>query len=187
MFFVRLYVVTKFILPTVDDLKFPSIDFDMECSFLNANLRRHQYAAPYLPNMKNFCTKIVPFIDFYKKQIDSCSKTAHDIFTSEIPLILPNFPKNRREKRSLIASLVTFFIGLVYEGISSYLHNKRQKALKKAFVAMENQVNLQRNKIFHLKNLMVMYGIYNSDMLEKLTDTEHKMHNKTTWNEKLCG
>ena len=32
-----------------------------------------------------------------------------------------------------------------------------------------------------------MYGIYNSDTLEQLIDTMHKMHNKTTWNEKLFG
>ena len=32
---------------------------------------------------------------------------------------------------------------------------------------------------------MVMYGIYNSDTLEKLISTVHKMHNKTAWNEKL--
>ena len=30
-----------------------------------------------------------------------------------------------------------------------------------------------------------MYGIYNSDNLEQLIDTIHKVHNKTTWNEKL--
>ena len=30
-----------------------------------------------------------------------------------------------------------------------------------------------------------MYGIYNSETLEKLISTGHKMHNKTTWNEKL--
>ena len=29
-----------------------------------------------------------------------------------------------------------------------------------------------------------MYGFYNSDTLEQLTDTMHKMHNKTTYNEK---
>ena len=62
---------------------------------------------------------------------------------------------------------------------------KRQKALKKAFVAIENPGNLQINKIFHLKDSMVMYGIYNLDTLEKLIDTVHKLHNKTTWNEKL--
>ena len=32
---------------------------------------------------------------------------------------------------------------------------------------------------------MVMYGIYDSDTLEKLINTVHKMHNKTTWSEKL--
>ena len=44
----------------------------------------------------------------------------------EIPLILPHFQKNKKEKRGIIASLVTGFIALEYEGISSYLHNKRQ-------------------------------------------------------------
>ena len=28
--------------------------------------------------------------------------------------------------------------------------------------------------------------MYNSDTLEKLINTVHKMHNKTTWNEKNC-
>ena len=32
---------------------------------------------------------------------------------------------------------------------------------------------------------MVMYGIYNSDTLETLIDTVHRLHNQTTWNEKL--
>ena len=32
---------------------------------------------------------------------------------------------------------------------------------------------------------MVMYDIYNSETLEQLIDTVHKMHNNITWNEKL--
>ena len=36
--FDRFYVVTKFILPTTDDLKFLPIDFSSECSYLNADL-----------------------------------------------------------------------------------------------------------------------------------------------------
>ena len=39
--------------------------------------------------------------------------------------------------------------------------------------------------MFHLENSVVMYGIYNSDRLGKLTKTVHKMHNTATWNEKL--
>ena len=33
--------------------------------------------------------------------------------------------------------------------------------------------------------MMVMYGMYNSETLEKLSHTVHKIHNTTTWNEKL--
>ena len=58
-------------------------------------------------------------------------------------LMLSNFPRDRRERRSIIASLVTGFIRLAYEGVSRYLHNKRQKALQKTFMAMENKVNFE--------------------------------------------
>ena len=104
---------------------------------------------------------------------------------NEIYLILPNLSQARKEKRGIIASLITGIIGLAYEGISSYLHNRRQKAMNKAFIAIENYVNPQHNKIIHLENSMTMYGIYNSETLEKLIDTVHKMHNTTTWNEEL--
>ena len=103
----------------------------------------------------------MPFIDIYMKQIDYYNETVHDILTKEIPLILPNFPKNRKKKRGKIISLVTRFIRFACEVISSYLHNKRQKALKKAFVAMVNQVNLEWNNFFHLEDWIVMHGIYN--------------------------
>ena len=67
--FDRVHVVSKFILPTINDLMFSPIDFDSECSYSNVDLSRHRYPIQYLPNIKNLCKKIVPFIDFYKKQI----------------------------------------------------------------------------------------------------------------------
>ena len=103
----------------------------------------------------------------------------------EIPLILLKFQKNKKGKRGIITSLVTGFIGLAYEEISSYLHDKRQKALQRAFIAMEKQVKLERNKIFHLEDSMVKYGIYNSETIEKLINMIQNMYNKTIWNEKL--
>ena len=45
----------------------------------------------------------------------------------------------------IVTSLITGFISLAYEGISSYLHYKRQKALYKAVQVMENNVDLQCN------------------------------------------
>ena len=41
---------------------------------------------------------------------------------------------------------------------------------------MENKVDLQCNKIFHFDDSMVMYGIYNSNTLEALIDTVHRLH-----------
>ena len=110
--FDRFYVVTKFILPAINDLKSSPIDFDSECNYLHADLDGHRYPVHYLPNIKNVYFKIVPFVYFYKKQIDSYNKIAHDILMKEIPLTPPNFPKNRKEKRGMTTSLVTGFIGL---------------------------------------------------------------------------
>ena len=67
------------------------------------------------------------------------------------------------------------------KGFLAFLHHKRQKALHKAVHAIENKVDLQCNKILHLEDSMVMYF----DTLEDLIDTVHKLHNRTTWNEKL--
>ena len=50
---------------------------------------------------------------------------------------------------------------------------------------MEKKVDLPCNKIPHLENSVLMYGIYNSETLEKLINTVHKMHNTATCNEKL--
>ena len=126
-----------------------------------------------------------PAYSLLQKQVDYYNQTAYEILTNELALILPTFSKQERQKRGIITSLITGFIGLAYEGISSFLHYKRQTALHKAVQAMESKVDLQCNKIFHLEDSIVMCGIYNSDTLEALIDTVHGLHNQSTWNEKL--
>ena len=76
-------------------------------------------------------------------------------------LILPTISKHKTQKRGIITSLITGIIGLAYDDTSSFLHYKRQKALHKAVQAMENKVDMQHNKIIHLEDSMVLYGIYN--------------------------
>ena len=75
-------------------------------------------------------------------------------------------------------------MGLAYEGISRFLHHKRHKALHKAVIVMEKKTDLQHNKIHHLEDTMIMYGVYISDTLTELIDTVHKMQNTTTWKER---
>ena len=50
---------------------------------------------------------------------------------------------------------------------------------------MEKRVEMQHNRVYHLEDTMIMYGKYNSDMLMDLIDAVHKMHNLTTWKEKI--
>ena len=49
---------------------------------------------------------------------------------------------------------------------------------------MERRTDIQHNKIHHLEDSMIMYGIYNSETLEQLIETLHRMHNTTSWHEK---
>ena len=83
-----------------------------------------------------------------------------------------------------MGSVASKVIGLAYEGISSFLHNKRHKALHKAVAVMNEKTNVQCNKIHHLEDTMIIYDVYNSDTLTDLIDTVHRMQNFTTWNEK---
>ena len=108
---------------------------------------------------------------FYKMQINACNKTAHHILKNEVDLILPKFPEGRKRKRGIFSTIISGFVGLAFEGISSFLHNRRHKALHKAVCTMSSKVDIQRNKLIHLENTLVMYGVYNAETLEKLIKT----------------
>ena len=50
---------------------------------------------------------------------------------------------------------------------------------------MNDQINIQHNKLMKLDDTILMYGIYNADPLEKLINTLHEIHNVTSSHEKL--
>ena len=113
----------------------------------------------------------------------SHNNMAHNILENEINLILPQIP--RKQKCGIITMLVSSFIGLAYEGISSFLHYKENKALHKAAKAMDNKATIQHNKLMQLENSTLMYGIYNAETLEKLINTLHNMRSMTSLHERL--
>ena len=146
--FGRFYVVTKFMLPTIGDLKFSKLDFDYACLYTNKEYSPNTDSRKYLLGLKTYCNKIKPFVTYYSKLIESYNKTAHNILENEIRLLLPQV-------------------------------SKRQKC------AMNIQANTQCNKLMKLDNTMLMYGIYNAEMLEKLIRTVCEIHNRTSSDEKL--
>ena len=139
--FDRFYVVAKFKIPKVDDLKLMTIAFDTKCIYLNdTNI--------YINRVLAYCKKVVPYVRFYKRQIAYYNRTAYKILENEIGLILPNFLTDNRPKRgailaSVLGGIASSIIGLAYEGISSFLYHKRHQALHKAIKVMEKKTDLQ--------------------------------------------
>ena len=169
--------------PMIADLKFSKLDYDYTCMYMKKEYTPNTYSRKYLQELKTYCNKIKPFVTYYSKLIHSYNKTAHNILENEIRLLLPQ--ELQRQKCGIITTLVSSFIGLAYEGISSFLQHKCENALHKMVNAMNNQVNIQCNKLMKLDNTMLMYGIYNAETLEKLIKTVYEIHNTTSSHEKL--
>ena len=136
----------------------------------------------YLTELKTYCNKIKPFVSYYSKLINSHNKTAHNTLENEIKPLLPQIS---RQKCGIITTLESGFIGLAYEGISSFLQRKCENALQRAINAMGNEASIQHNRLVKLDDTMLMYGIYNAETLEKLINTVHEIHNVTSSHEKL--
>ena len=75
---------------------------------------------------------IVPVVHYYREQISSFYCTAYNILTNEISLILPKFHKIIKRKGRHYNITNFRFYRLAYEDISSFLHNRKHKALHKA-------------------------------------------------------
>ena len=120
--FGRFYVVTKFMLPTIGDLNFSKLDFDNTCAYTGNKYAQNAESRKYMLDLKTFCKKMEPFVVYYKRLINSYNNTVYNILEKEIKLLLPKV--QTRQKCGIITSLVSCFIGLAYEGISSFLHHK---------------------------------------------------------------
>ena len=117
---------------------------------------------------------------FYKMQIKACIATVQHILKNEVDLTLPKFYEGWKIKREIFSAIITGFIGLAFEGISSFLHHKRHNTLHKAVKAMPISMDMQRNEFMHLENTLIMYGIYNAETLEHLVKTVHALHSRQT-------
>ena len=181
--FDRFYIITKLMLPSIRDIKFPKLNYDNACAYLDNKNAHSTETRKHILDLKTFCRKIEPFVIYYKRLIKSYNNMAHNILENKINLLLPQVP--RKQKCGIITMLVFSFIELAYEVISSFLHHKQNKALHKAVRAMDNKATILHNKLMQLENSMLMYGVYNAETLEKLITTVHNIHNTTSSHERL--
>ena len=138
--FDRFYIVTNFMLPSVGDIKFSKLNFDHTCTYMNKEYAPNTDSRKYLTELKTYCYKIKPFVSHYTKLIESYNATVYNILENEIKPLLPQLS---RQKCGIITTLVSGFIGLAYERISSFLQRKCENALQKAMHAMNDQADIQ--------------------------------------------
>ena len=141
--FDRFYVVTIFILPSIGDLNFSTLNYGNTCVYLDNKNVCDTDSKNHMVDLMVFCKKIEPFVLYFKRVIKSYNNTPHSILENEINFILPQIP--RKQKCGIITALVSSFIGLAYEGISSFLHHKQNKALHQAVRAMDCKTTIQCN------------------------------------------
>ena len=154
--FDRFYVVTKFEMPKIEDLKLAMFSFDLTCNYLKTS-------KTFMQQYLRCCRRIAPYVKFYQKQIEYYDWTAYNILQNEIGLILPTFNNGNvnRKKRfiaTILGTVASKIIGLAFEGISSFLHHKRQKALHKAVKEIYKRKDMEHNRVYHLEDSMIMYG-----------------------------
>ena len=114
-------MVTKFILPSIGDLNFSKLNYDNTCTYLDNKNTYSTETKKHMLDLMTFCIKVEPFVIYYKRLIKSYNNTAHNILENKINLLLTQVP--RKEKHGIITMLISSFIGLVCEGISSFLHH----------------------------------------------------------------
>ena len=111
-------------------------------------------SSKHLKELKTYCNKLKPFVSYYSKLIKTYNSTVYDLLENKIKPLLPKRP---RQKCGLMTTLVSGFIGLAYEGISSFLQRKCDIALKRAVLAMDSEINAQHNKLLKLDNTMLWH------------------------------
>ena len=124
--FDRFYMVTKIEIPKVSDLNLTLFQFDYNCSHVVNTEKHTRFKIPStIKKMFDvYCKNIIPYMYLYKHQVEYYEKMVYEILEKDIGLILPKFEdreKNVKQKRQIISALISRFIGLAYEGISSFL------------------------------------------------------------------
>ena len=87
--FDRFYIITKFMLPSMGDIKFSNLNFDHSHACMNKKYAPNRDSSKYLAELKTYCNKIGPFVSHYSNLIKSNYETIYNILENEIkPLLL---------------------------------------------------------------------------------------------------
>ena len=91
-------MVTKFILPTLDDLKLSPLKYHKECKYIcDLDDQDNEQIKQNIKDLLSYCSKLSPYMAFYKMQIKAHNSTAHHILKNQVDLILPKFYEGQKK------------------------------------------------------------------------------------------
>ena len=192
----RVSVVTSVPLPhfkdiNVSPLKFHNCSMDMDLnSAVSKEHRRLQIA------VSEWCAKATPYMQHLRKKEKYFVDRLHGLLENDLYSVLPQLrrgsqagrqqtgysPKgqSRRGLGTLVISAVTGLITLAVESLGSYLHNKQDKRINNAVLAMREDNTAVQNTLQQFSNDFLMYGRYNVETLEKVIQTVNSLHHRQT-------
>ena len=190
----RVWVVTKVILPKLEDITFPDVKFNADCSFVN----KIRGAAPSVKTiMQSMCKSMKPLITlikqkekFYETAIQSIlkeeiSRSLHGKVSSQLghsnqdPVSAGQrfscstkgempVPVHRKKAISAFIPAIASLAKIAVESLSTFLQQKRNKAMAQGLTAIRNDQSLAWNSLKQLENDFLLYGKFNVAKLQDI-------------------
>ena len=190
----RVWVVTKVILPKLEDITFPDVKFDADCSFMNkicdANPSVKTIMQSMCKSMKPLITLIKQKERFYEMAIQSilkeeipwslCGKVSSQLGSSNQDPVSAGqrfscstkgempMPVCRKKAITAFIPAIASLAKIAVKSLSMFLQHKRNKTMAQGLNAIRNDQSLAWNSLKQLENDFLLYGKFNIAKLQDI-------------------
>ena len=190
----RVWVVTKVIILKLEDIAFPDVKFDTDCSFVN---KVRGATTPVKVIIQSMCKSMKPLITLIKQKEKFYEMAIQSILKEEIPRSLhgkvssqlgcPNqdpvsagwrfscstkgempVPVHRKKSISAFIPAIAGLAKIAVKSLSTFLQRKRNKAMARGLTAIRNDQSLAWNSLKQLENDFLLYSKFNVAKLQDI-------------------
>ena len=207
----RVWIITKVVLPKLKDVKFPDINFDPDCKFVD-HLKNSMATSKHVNSIRSICKSMKPLVTLLKQKQLYYESAIKGILKEEIPwslygsghshtgrtfqdpvsagqrFLCSTMRKTPVCKKKALSALFPAIAGLAtiaVESPNSFLQRKRNKAMASGMMAIRQDQSLAWNSLKQLENDFLMYGKYNVAQLQDIVSTVNGLQNRTMQLERL--